>query len=63
MIAKLEWAKLGGSERQLRDVVGVLMVQGAALDRAYIERWVTELDLSDQWSQVLDLERAEKESA
>jgi hypothetical protein len=39
------------------------MVQGAALDRAYIERWVTELDLSDQWSQVLDLERAEKESA
>jgi hypothetical protein len=63
VIAKLEWAKLGGSERQLRDVVGVLMVQGAALDRAYIERWVTELDLSDQWSQVLDLERAEKESA
>jgi hypothetical protein len=60
VIAKLEWAKLGGSERQLRDVVGVLMVQGAALDRAYIERWVTELDLSDQWSQVLDLERAEK---
>ena len=63
VIAKLEWAKLGGSERQLRDVIGVLMVQGAALDRAYIERWVTELDLSDQWSQVLDLERAEKESA
>jgi hypothetical protein len=62
VIAKLEWAKLGGSERQLRDVVGVLMVQGAAFDRAYVERWVAELGLTNQWSQVLDLERADKES-
>jgi hypothetical protein len=61
-VAKLEWAKLGGSERQLRDVVGILMVQGPAVDRARIERWVTALDLGSEWSRVLDLERAERVS-
>lgn len=62
VIAKLEWAKLGGSDRQLRDVLGVLMVQGDSLNRQHIERWVTVLDLASEWSRVLDLERAEQES-
>jgi hypothetical protein len=39
ILAKLEWARLGESERQLRDVVGVIEACGASLDRAYIERW------------------------
>jgi hypothetical protein len=51
IIAKLEWAKLGDSERQLRDVAGILSVCASSLDRAYIERWVTQLDLADQWRQ------------
>lgn len=62
VVAKLEWARLGGSERQLRDVVGVLIVQGPAVDRARIERWVAALDLGAEWSKVLHLERAERES-
>jgi hypothetical protein len=33
VVAKLEWAKLGESDKQLRDVLGTLMVQGPALDR------------------------------
>lgn len=57
VVAKLEWAKLGGSERQIRDVVGVLMVQGPDLDRDYIEGWVSTLGLRDEWDQVLALER------
>jgi hypothetical protein len=52
IIAKLEWAKLGDSERQLRDVAGIMSVRGAALDRAYIEHWVAALGLEDQWSRV-----------
>ena len=62
VVAKLYWAKLGGSERQLRDVLGVLMVQGATLDRTEVERWVGELDLRSQWKQVLEWERATEES-
>ena len=52
IIAKLEWAKLGDSERQLRDVAGIISVRGSALDRAYIEHWATALDLLGQWNRV-----------
>jgi len=53
VVAKLEWAKLGRSERQIRDVVGVLMVQGPDLDRDYVEGWVSALGLRDEWHQAL----------
>jgi len=50
IVAKLEWSKLsGGSERQRRDIVGILVTVGPQLDRPYIERWVRELDLADEW--------------
>ncbi len=49
ILAKLEWSQLGESERQLRDVVGVIELGGASLDRAYIERWVRELGVETLW--------------
>ena len=48
IIAKLEWAARGQSERQLRDVVGILDTVGG-LDTRYIETWVARLDLGDWW--------------
>lgn len=60
VVAKLEWAKLGGSEQQIRDVVGVLMVQGPDLDRGYIEGWVDRLDLRHEWDHAMALERQNK---
>lgn len=56
LIAKLEWAKLGESDRQIDDAAGVIATQGADLDREYVEKWVRELDLEQQWR--LALERA-----
>lgn len=50
IIAKLEWAKLGDSERQLRDVEGMLAVRAATLDLTYIEKWVADLGLETQWA-------------
>lgn len=56
VVAKLEWSKLsGGSERQRRDVAGVLATMGGEIDRGYIERWVRELGLALEWKAVLDL--------
>ena len=52
IIAKLEWARASGSERQLADVAGILAVSGPHLDFAYVKRWVAELGLSDVWSRV-----------
>lgn len=49
ILNKLEWFRLGDeiSERQWRDVIGVLAVQGNSLDREYLHRWAVELGVSD----------------
>jgi hypothetical protein len=52
VLAKLEWARLGESERQLRDVVGILEMRGHELDRAYVERWVADLGVEELWQRV-----------
>ena len=49
MISKLDWAKLGESSRQIRDVANILKFQADSLDRAYLDRWISELDLLSQW--------------
>jgi hypothetical protein len=47
ILAKLEWYRMGGevSERQWRDVLGVLKVQGMMIDTEYLQRMATELNL------------------
>ena len=52
IVAKLEWARAGESERQVRDVVGILATSGASLDRGYLERWIEELGLRSLWDRV-----------
>ena len=52
LIAKLQWAKRGKSDRQLEDAAGIIHTQGSNLDLSYIERWVRELHLSEQWQAV-----------
>jgi hypothetical protein len=48
-LAKLEWHRQGGevSERQWLDVLGILKVQGEALDLAYMHEWAQNLAVSD----------------
>jgi hypothetical protein len=52
VLAKLEWAKLGQSERQLRDVRALIDAIGQSLDRAYIERWLDDLGIRALWDQL-----------
>lgn len=49
ILSKLEWYRIGGevSERQWRDVLGILEVQGGNLDLNYLRRWAKELKVSD----------------
>ena len=56
VLAKLQWYRDGGgvSDRQWNDVLGVLKVQGATLDRAYLEEWARELGLTDLLRQALE---------
>jgi hypothetical protein len=45
VLTKLAWYRLGGevSDRQWRDVLGVLAVQGNRLDLAYMRQWAVDL--------------------
>jgi hypothetical protein len=52
VLSKLEWAKLGGSARQLDDVRGLLRIRAGDVDRTYIERWVDVLGVRAQWDLV-----------
>jgi hypothetical protein len=55
LIAKLEWAKQGQSERQLQDSAGIIRMQRETLDFGYIGKWVEALDLHVQWAAVREL--------
>jgi hypothetical protein len=53
ILAKLRWAKLsGGSERHVRDVLGVYDVQASRLDHGYLSEWAERLDVTDLLAQV-----------
>jgi hypothetical protein len=49
IVAKLEWAKLAKSQRQIDDVATILGLRWDVLDRSYLEGWISELDLKAQW--------------
>ena len=59
VLCKLEWYRLGdeASERQWRDIIGVLQVQAGKLDDAYLDHWAADLGVTDL------LGRARQESA
>ncbi len=49
VLRKMLWFRQGGevSERQWRDLMGVLRTQGPTLDLAYLQAWAKQLGISD----------------
>ena len=49
ILRKLQWFREGGevSERQRKDVLGVLATVGESLDHGYLRTWATKLGVSD----------------
>jgi len=45
ILAKLEWSKMAGSERQFSDALNVAKLQRENLDRAYLEKWAKEIGI------------------
>jgi hypothetical protein len=58
ILSKLEWYRMGGevSDRQWRDILGVLKTRSGELDLAYMQKWAGELKVTDL------LDRALKEA-
>lgn len=59
VLSKLAWYLSGGevSDRQWRDVLGVLVVQRGALDEAYMHRWADTLGVAELLERALALAR------
>ncbi len=55
ILNKLDWYRMGGgiSDRQWNDILGVIKVQGAALEPAYLNQWARELGLTDLLNRAL----------
>jgi hypothetical protein len=49
IIKKMEYYKLGGSEKHLRDIAGIFKISGESIDRDYISQWANKLDLNEIW--------------
>lgn len=47
VLAKLQWARIGSSERQMRDVVTVIKHRHNELDREYLDHWAARLGVCD----------------
>ena len=49
ILSKLEWYRMGGetSERQWRDILGVLKTRAGELELDYLRKWAKELKITD----------------
>ncbi|MEM9486514.1 MAG: hypothetical protein AAGA83_22795, partial [Cyanobacteria bacterium P01_F01_bin.116] len=53
ILNKLRWGKRSQSEKQWRDVLGVLKVQGQNLDFNYLKTWANSLELTSDLSRAM----------
>jgi hypothetical protein len=56
ILAKLEWYRMGGefSDRQWRDILGVIKVQSENLDLPYLRKWAGQLGVPDLLEKALE---------
>jgi hypothetical protein len=51
IISKLLWRKESRSDKQWRDILGILKVQQEKLDFGYLNQWAQHFDLVDDWQE------------
>jgi hypothetical protein len=56
VLRKLQWYRRGGevSDRQWRDVLGVLAASRGSLDRDHLRRWAADLGVADLLERAVD---------
>ena len=52
IIKKMEYYRLGGSEKHLRDITGVLRSGKGQIDHAYITHWANQMGLTEVWAAI-----------
>ena len=54
IVKKLQYYRLGESDKHLRDVRAMLDISGEEIDLDHVKEWVDRLDLVDVWVLVSD---------
>ena len=57
IIGKLKYYLVGGSEKHLRDIAGILKRSGQAVDEQYVTKWAGGHGASEAWRRALSLSR------
>ena len=52
ILKKLEYYREGGSDKHVRDIIGVLKVQADAIDYEYLETWAERLGVVEELQEV-----------
>jgi predicted nucleotidyltransferase len=53
VIKKMEYFRIGESEKHIRDICGILKHEGTRIDRDYIGRWAERKGLAEIWGAIL----------
>ena len=53
ILNKLTYYQLGGSEKHLRDITGMLKLLRENLDYSYINAWAIKLGVNEEWQMIL----------
>jgi len=53
ILKKMEYHRLGQSEKHTRDICGILKEQGDRIDRDYIRQWAKTMELTEIWEAIL----------
>jgi hypothetical protein len=54
IIKKLEYFQIGGSEKHLRDIAGMLKLSHHPIDRDYIAHWADKFGALETWQLILE---------
>lgn len=57
ILSKLEWYRMGGetSERQWRDILGILKTRAGDLDLDYLKKWAKDINVADLLERALNI--------
>ncbi len=56
ILGKIWYYDVGGSEKHLRDIAGILRISGSRVDRKYIDEWATKLGYGEIWKSIQERE-------
>jgi len=52
ILKKMEYYKMGSSEKHLRDITGILKIYKGKIDFEYLKNWISTLDLIEIWEAI-----------